>query len=114
LSIESLPNALILALVAFQVLLTAFLATRTLPVMLKRSLDQAVDVALGAEKEAKKVREAWDEEKLRLEGILGALEDVRDQVEKKRSRAAAYHQRAQQAEAVGDHKQELRRRAGLA
>jgi TRAP-type C4-dicarboxylate transport system substrate-binding protein len=114
---ETLPNALVLALVAFQVLVTGLLAYRSLPMQLRRTVEQTADVALSAERTANATREAWTEEKARLAGIQEAVEGVLDQVEKKRARVVSENRRAEQRVELeqhgGDKKSELRRRAGL-
>lgn len=110
----SAVNGLILALVAFCVLLTGWNCYRSLPVQLERTLKQVADVALQADQKVDQVQGAWAAEKMRLEAIVGTLEDLRDQVEKKRARAVSAEQRTRAVELEPeDLKMQLRRQAGL-
>jgi len=115
----TLVNALILSLTAFCVLLTGWNCYRSLPVMLERTLKQVADVALQADQKADRVLGAWAEEKLRLDGIVESMGDLRDQIEKKRARTASAAHRAtrqidlDEAQSPDDLKMQLRRQAGL-
>lgn len=103
------------ALLVVCVASSAWLSYRSLPSALRRTLDQAVEIALSAAKRCEEVEGAWAEEKRRLAALVEADTDLLERVEKKRARVSSENRRAEQLQpqTPGDRKSELRRRASM-
>ena len=117
----SVPDAVLLALVASSLAITAWLSYRSAPAQVSRTVSHSTDVVLDLVQRVERVETAWRNKRTEDEAYIETLEGLASSLERRRAKITSENRRAETREVPdpsavadsGSRRQDLRRKAGM-